>query len=311
MDKVRLGHTDEYVSELCLGTMYMGSKIDDKTSEALIEKYMDFGGTFIDTANNYAHWVPGFNGTESESFLGRWFTSAGKRAQVFLATKVGFDKKGIGRGLKYQQIIENCENSLKLMKTDYIDLYYAHTDDRSTPLEESMEAFYRLHRDGKIRFLGASNYTPWRFSDAQNICEKNGYLKFACLQNKFTYLRQTPCVMDRYHIVIDDDVMDFARDRELLLLAYSPLLQGFYTNTGRPVPGAYAGSFNEKRLEVLKSVAAEMGITLNRLVLAWMRAQSAEIAPIVSGSTVEQLEENLSALEVRIGLEQLEELNKA
>ncbi len=143
--------------------MYMGSRLDDGQSAVLLEKYLDLGGNFIDTANNYAHWVPGCEGTESESFLGRWFERRGRRSEVFLATKVGFDKHGVGKGLRREQIIANCEKSLRLLKTDYIDLYYAHTDDRNTPLEETLEAFDFLFRQGKIRHLGASNYVSWRY----------------------------------------------------------------------------------------------------------------------------------------------------
>ncbi len=312
MKQVKLGHTGERVSEFSLGTMYMGSKLGDEVSGAIIDQYIDCGGTFIDTANNYAHWIDGCNGTESEAFLGRWFKASGKRSKVFLATKVGFDKKGVGKGLKYQQIIENCEISLKLMQTDYIDLYYAHTDDRVTPLEESMEAFDRLHKEGKIRYLGASNYTPWRFADASNICEQKGFIKFCCLQDRFTYLRPVPRTLDRFHIDIGDDIMDFACDRDIPLLAYSPLLQGFYMDTTRSIPELCNGSYNLKRLEALKKVADEIGgVSLNQLVLAWMRAQKAEIIPLISGDTPEQVSENLKALSIVLTPEQLECLNNA
>ncbi|TAH65070.1 MAG: aldo/keto reductase, partial [Anaerolineaceae bacterium] len=296
MKKVKLGNTGELVSEYSLGTMYMGSRLDTATSDSIIEEYLSAGGNFIDTANNYAHWVEGCVGTESENYLGNWFERTGKRNEVFLATKVGFDKKGIGKGLKYQQIIENCEISLKLMKTDHIDLYYAHTDDRNTPLSETLEAFDRLHKDGKIRYLGASNYTAWRFADGMRISDEKGFIKFCCLQNRMTYLRPNPCVLDRFHIDIDDNIMDFSLDRDIPLLAYSPLLQGFYNDTKRPIPPLFNGSHNHARLEALLEVSKELEeFTLNQIVIAWMRSQKAEIIPLVTGDTAEQVRENFKA----------------
>lgn len=312
IEKVRLGKTPEMVSELALGTMYMGSRLSDEVSSSIIDQYMDMGGSFLDTANNYAHWVEGCWGTESESFLGRWFQKSGKRSQVFLATKVGFGKKGKGQGLKAKQIIENCDISLSLMKTDYIDLYYAHTDDRTTPLEESLEAFEQLRKAGKVRYLGASNYTPWRMEEARFYSEAKGYEPFVCLQERFTYLRPKPCVLDRFHIDLSDDVMDYACARDLTLLAYSPLLQGFYTDTSRPIPPLCHGDFNHDRLHTLEAVAGELeGVTLNQLVLKWMRSQPATVIPLISGDTKEQIKENIESLRVALTAEQLQRLNEA
>lgn len=312
MEKIMFGKSGEWVSEFALGTMYMGSRIPEEDSKNIIETYLDQGGNFIDTANNYAHWLDGCIGTESESFLGRWLQESGKRQKIFLATKVGFNSKINQKGLSAKQIIESCEKSLMLMNTDYIDLFYAHTDDRVTPLEESMEAFDRLKRQGKIRFLGASNYTNWRFADAVNVCRKKGYTEFVCLQNRFTYLRPTPCTLDRFHIEITDDVQDFACDRGIPLVAYSPLLQGYYVKGGDAVPPLYQGSHNQKRMEALKKTAEEIsGISMNQLVLLWMRRQKAEIIPLISGSRPAQIMENLKAVEFSLTEGQLAALNIA
>ncbi len=312
MDKVLFGKSGEWVSGFALGTMYMGSRISDKDSKDIIETYLEQGGNFVDTANNYAHWLDGCVGTESESFLGRWLKESGKRHEIFLATKVGFNSKVNQKGLSAKQIIESCEKSLMLMNTDYIDLYYAHTDDRITPLEESMEAFDILKRQGKIRFLGASNYTNWRFADAVHVCREKGYIEFSCLQNRFTYLRPLPCVLDRFHIEITDDVQDFACDREIPLIAYSPLLQGYYAKGGDEVPPLYRGSHNRKRMEALRKTAEEIGdISLNQLVLLWMRRQKAEMIPLISGSSPAQIVENLKAAEFSLTEEQLNVLNNA
>lgn len=318
MEKVLFGKSGEWVSEFALGTMYMGSRISDKDSKDIMETYLDRGGNFIDTANNYAHWLDGCVGTESESFLGRWLKESGKRHDIFLATKVGFNSKINQKGLSAKQIVESCEKSLTLMNTDYIDLLYAHTDDRVTPLEESMEAFDRLKRQGKIRFLGASNYTNWRFADAVDACRKKGYIEFACLQNRFTYLRPTPCTLDRFHIEINDDVQDFACDRGIPLVAYSPLLQGYYTSFTKDtkgkeaVPPLYQGDFNQKRMDALKKTAAEIdGISMNQLVLLWMRRQKAKIIPLISGSRPAQIVENLKATDFSLTEGQLDVLDNA
>lgn len=312
MKRILFGKTGEQVSEFALGTMYMGSRISDETSEEILEAYLEHGGNFIDTANNYAHWIEGCVGTESEAFLGRWLTKSKKRKQIFLATKVGFNSKINQKGLSARQIIESCETSLRLMNTDYIDLLYAHTDDRNTPLEESMEAFDTLKQQGKVRFLGASNYTNWRFSDAVNVCRKNGYMEFSCLQNRFTYLRPVPCTLDRFHIEITDDVQDFACDRQLPLVAYSPLLQGYYVRSDREFPSLYNGDYNKKRMETLKKTAKEMGdISLSQLVLLWMRSQNAEIIPLISGSRPAHILENMKAAEWSLTEEQLQRLNNA
>ena len=312
MRQIEFGVTNQIVSEFALGTMYMGSRIPDETSEYILDTYMYHGGNFIDTANNYAHWVENCVGTESESFLGRWFKKSGNRNKIFLATKVGFNSKINQKGLTAKQIIESCDKSLQLMNTDYIDLLYAHTDDRNTPLEESLEAFDKLKRQGKIRFLGASNYTNWRFADVIRVAEENDYIHFCCLQNRFTYLRPVPCTLDRFHIDITDDVQDFACDRQLPLLAYSPLLQGFYFRNDDNIPTLYDGDFNRKRMKVLRDVAEEIGgISLNQLVLLWMRHQKAEIIPLITGSRPGQIIENMDSVKYSLTDEQLQRLNNA
>jgi aryl-alcohol dehydrogenase-like predicted oxidoreductase len=311
MKTIALAGSGERVSEFALGTMYFGSRMDDRQSADILEKYLDLGGSFIDTANNYAHWVPGCEGTESESFLGRWFEKTGRRSEVFLATKVGFDRHGQGRGLRRGQIVENCEKSLQLLKTDRIDLYYAHTDDRNTPLEESLEAFDLLFRQGKIRHLGASNYVSWRYVDALGVSEDRGLVSFCCLQNQFSYLCRSPADFDPHHVAIDPTFLDLSAAHRFPLVAYSPLLRGFYADPAQPLPKEYDNWYNRKRLAALMKVKEEIGdVTPGRLVLAWMRAQKADIIPIISGSTVEQIADNLAAGNIGLTAGQVELLNR-
>src|SRR5690606_4556003 len=137
----KLGHTGVEVSVLCLGTMFLGTRNDTPSSHRILDSYLDAGGTFIDTANIYAHWVSGFRGGESETLLGEWMRERGNRSRLFIASKVGFGYPGVERGLTAQQIEAECEKSLRRLQVDTIDLYYAHVDDRITPLEESLAAF--------------------------------------------------------------------------------------------------------------------------------------------------------------------------
>ncbi len=161
MKTIPLGNTHAKVSQICLGTMYFGSTITQDTAYAILNEYIQAGGYFFDTANKYASWIDGCAGGESEALIGRWMKERHYRDKVFIATKVGLPMPGVKKGLKASQIIAECEHSLQRLGTDSIDLYYSHADDRDTPLEETLEAFNRLVRDGKARFLGASNYLAW------------------------------------------------------------------------------------------------------------------------------------------------------
>jgi aryl-alcohol dehydrogenase-like predicted oxidoreductase len=166
MRTVPLGNTGVEVSAFCLGTMYLGSREDKATSYRLLDQYVEAGGSFLDTANTYARWMPGCAGGESETLLGAWMRERKNRSRLFVATKVGFAYPGVERGLRAHQIQTECEKSLQRLRTDTIDLCQAHVDDRNTPMEETLEAFDRLVRAGKVRFVGASNFAVWRLEEA-------------------------------------------------------------------------------------------------------------------------------------------------
>ena len=165
------------VSPVCLGAMNFGSTTDRASSFAVLDAYVAAGGNFIDTSNNYAHWAG--SGDESETLLGEWFRERKCRDRIILATKEGFDRHGEGAGLKKKQILYWIDESLRKLGTDYIDLYYAHTDDYATPLEETMEAFDSLVKAGKVRVLGGSNYDTWRFADANHLAQERGFAPFS------------------------------------------------------------------------------------------------------------------------------------
>ena len=189
MQTVRLGNTELEVSPLCFGTDSIGSKIDAETSFQLLDLFCEAGGSFVDTANFYASWLPGCQGGESEGTLGRWLQQRGNRDQIVIASKLGFDYPGCAGGLSGTEIERECEKSLKRLQTDRIDLYYAHRDDPDTPLEETMEAFNRLIQAGKVRVIGASNLHVWRIAEANMVSRIHGWCQYRVVEQRHTYLR--------------------------------------------------------------------------------------------------------------------------
>ena len=186
MDTVPLGRSDAEVSELCLGTDYYGSRTPTETAHRLLDEFAAAGGTFLDTSNIYASWIPGFVGGESESTIGGWLASRRRRSQMFVATKVCGDYQDTPYGLRAVDIRRECERSLRRLRTDVIDLYYAHADDRSTPLEEIVEAFDGLVAAGKVRFVGASNWATWRLAESRQISVAGGWVSPAVLEYRHT-----------------------------------------------------------------------------------------------------------------------------
>ena len=311
MKTVRLGQTDVEVSALCLGTDSIGSRVDVETSFGLLDLFAERGGTFIDTANFYASWHPGCQGGESETTIGRWMKQRGNRDAMVIASKLGFDYPGCDGGLGTAAIERECEKSLTRLQTDRIDLHYAHRDDRDTPLEETMEAFDRLVRAGKVRAIGASNLHVWRIAEANTVSRINGWAQYGAVEQRHTYLRLRHGADFGPQICINDDLKDYSRSHGVTLVAYSILLQGAYTRDDRAVPAQFAGPEADVRLATLKAVADEVGATQSQVIIAWMRQNDPPVLPIVAGSQREQLLENIAALEVMLSDEQMQRLDAA
>ncbi|UCD50529.1 MAG: aldo/keto reductase [Phycisphaerales bacterium] len=311
MRKVGLADTNVTVSALCLGTDSIGSRIDKGTSFQLLDRYCEEGGNFLDTANFYASWLPDCRGGESETLLGTWMKERGNREQIVVASKLAFDYPGCDGGLSAAEIERECEKSLTRLKTDRIDLYYAHRDDRDIPLEETMEAFDHLVRAGKVRMLGASNLTVWRIAEANTVSRTNGWAAYSVVEQRHTYLRPRAGADFGPQICVNDDLKDYCRARGLTLIAYSTLLQGAYVRADRPIAAQYAGPDADARLTVLRDVADETGATANQVVLAWLRQSDPPVLPIIAVSRVEQLRENIGALEVRLSDDQMTRLDRA
>jgi aryl-alcohol dehydrogenase-like predicted oxidoreductase len=226
MRKVTLGTSGEKVSALCLGAMYFGTRNDAASSYALLDQYVAAGGSFIDTANIYAHWIPGFQGGESETVLGQWMRERGNRNDLFIASKVGFNYPGVGRGLSARQILTECDRSLQRLGIETIDLYYAHVDDFQTPLEETLEAFDRLVRTGKVRYIAASNFLAWRLEKARWTSRTNGWAEYCCIQQRYSYLRGKRGTSFDPQLEASDELVQYCRAERVTLLAYSPCWAG-------------------------------------------------------------------------------------
>ena len=311
MRTVPLGNTGVEVNAFCLGTMYFGNRTDRETSFQLLDQCVEAGGSFLDTANIYARWVPGFVGGESETLLGEWMRERKNRGQIFIATKVGFQYPGVERGLQADQIETECEKSLKRLGIDTIDLYYAHVDDRNTPIEEALEAFDRLVKAGKVRFIGASNFLAWRLEEARWVSQTHGWAEYCCIQQRYSYIRPKSGASFDPQIAANDDLLDYCRARGITMLAYSPLLTGAYTRADRSFAEQYLGPDTDARVAALHSVAKEVRATLNQVVYAWMIQSDPPVIPLVAASTAEQMEENLGALEIELSAEQMAQLNDA
>ena len=311
MRKLKLGSSDVEVSALCFGTDLIGSKIDRHTSFRLLDLFHESGGTFIDTGNFYAAWLPGCQGGESETTIGLWMKERGNRHEMAIASKLGFDYPGCAGGLSAAEIERECEKSLRRLGTDRLDLYYAHRDDPQTPLEETMEAFDRLIRTGKVRAIGASNLRAWRIAEANAVAGAHGWARYSAVEQRHTYLRPRHGADFGPQVCINEDLKGYCGAREITLIAYSTLLQGAYTRQDRAVPMQYAGADSDARLEVLRCVADEAGATLNQAVIAWMRQSSPPSLPIIAGSEPRQVAENIAALSVSLSADQMRRLDSA
>jgi len=311
MRKLGLGSSGVEVSALCFGTDLIGSKIDRETSFRLLDLFRENGGTFVDTGNFYAAWLPGCKGGESETTIGLWMKERGNRHDMAIASKLGFDYPGCQGGLSAAEIERECEKSLQRLGTDRLDLYYAHRDDPQTPLEETMEAFDRLIRAGKVRAIGASNLRAWRIAEANTVTGAHGWARYSVVEQRHTYLRPRHGADFGPQVCINEDLKGYCGSRNITLIAYSTLLQGAYTRQDRPVPMQYAGVDSDARLEVLRCVADEAGATLNQVVIAWMRQSDPPVLPIIAGSEPAQVAENIAALEVTLSGDQIRRLDVA
>jgi len=311
MKSVRLGRTDISVVNAPLGAMFLGTKQDRDESFALLDHYVSRGGNFIDSANIYAHWVgPQYRGGESETVLGDWMKARGNRNNLVIATKVGFGYSDVPQSLAARRIKEECDKSLKRLGIDAIDLYFAHVDDRSVPPEESLGAFAELVRAGKVRTIGASNFTPGRLATANAYAAANGLPRYEVLQPRHTYLRPRHDATFGAQLPLTADMIDHCRSAQISVMPYSSGLGGAYkVRADRPLPQQYQSADSTARLAALRDIAGEIKSTPHQIVFAWLAAQGA--LPLVAGSTTDQLSESLDAIDIPLTPEQVKRLDAA
>lgn len=297
------------VSEVALGAMNFGTITPEQEACRALDTYLDLGGNFIDTSNNYAHWAG--TGDESETVLGKWLKSRGCRDKIILATKVGFDRHGKGAGLRREQIEYWIDESLRKLNTDYIDLYYAHTDDPNTPIEETMEAFHRLVEKGKVRTLGSSNFDTWRIAQANLTAEAKGMTPYTVMQQRLTYLHPRAEIAPKYAFneTVNRERLRFLCAQNMPLVSYSCLCKGAYAAPDK-LPAEYLGG---ARLDFIRAMAADKGVGASALVVAWLtnlhRCEGfPRVIPLFSAST-EHLIENMRGLDIPLTDDELAGMN--
>ncbi|OKI06316.1 oxidoreductase [Streptomyces sp. CB02923] len=315
------GGSGPLVSALCLGALPFGTSVDEPTSFAILDRFAEAGGTFVDTADNYACWVPGGTGDESELLLGRWLRSRGARDRTVLATKVGArpdPSRGSEwpanlEGLGEKAVRDGIDGSLRRLGTDRVDLYYAHVEDRDVPLEETVGAFAGLVQDGTVDVLGVSNHATWRLAEARSIAAAQGLPGFRAVQQRHTYLRPRYGAESGLQRETDEELLDYAaaHDEDLTLLGYSTLMHGAYARPERPLPERYDHPGSVARLRVVREVAAEAGATVNQVVLSWLMGGRVPVVPVLGVSSVTQLDECLAALDLQLDAVQRARLDTA
>jgi aryl-alcohol dehydrogenase-like predicted oxidoreductase len=313
----------DMIDNLALGAMFFGTLTDERRSLEILDRFVDAGGVWIDTANCYSFWVDptGFGG-QGEALLGRWLASRpGVRDRVKISTKVGCEPTVAGRfpetaeGLSSGVIKSGIEGSLRRLGTDHVELYWAHKPDPATPLEETAAAFGELVSAGTVGRLGCSNYPVWQVERARQIARAHGSAGFTAVQQHHTYLQPRPgtrpTVVHRFGAVTDEVLHYLEHHRDMALWAYTPLLSGRYTRADKPLPAEYDHPGTARRLAALDQIAAETGTNRNRVVLAWLTGGNPAAMPIVGVSTVEQLDEAVAGVSLELTAEQRERLDSA
>ncbi|WP_031164206.1 aldo/keto reductase [Streptosporangium roseum] len=295
---------------LCLGGNVFGWTADRDASFAVLDAYVEAGGNFVDTADSYSQWVPGHPGGESETIIGEWMAARGNRDRIVVATKVG--SLASRPGLSAANIRAAAEDSLRRLRTDHIDLYWAHIDDAGTPLEETLGAFDSLIREGKVRNIGASNYGPERLAEALAISDRNGLARYGVLQQPYNLVERD----------YEGPLRDVVIAEGLTSTPYHGLARGFLTGKYRPgveVDSPRAGQASAylktergpRVLEALDKVAAAHDVAPAAVALAWLAAQPTVAAPIASARDVEQLRPLLAVAGLTLGEDELAMLDVA
>lgn len=298
-----LGRSSLQVSPLCFGGNVFGWTVDEATSFSLLDAWLDAGFNFIDTADVYSRWAPGHTGGESETIIGKWLKASGKRDRVVLATKVGMDMGDGKVGLKPAYIRQAVEDSLRRLQTDHIDLYQSHKDDESTPLAETLEAYAALIQEGKVRVIGASNYSAERLAEALDASRRLGLPRYESLQPLYN-------LYDRAGF--EAELAPLCLQEGIGVISFYALAAGFLTGKYRSAAdeaksargkNTTAKYLNERGLRILAAldeVAARLNSTPARVAVAWLLAQPGVTSPIASATSLAQLADLVAATRLRL-----------
>jgi aryl-alcohol dehydrogenase-like predicted oxidoreductase len=308
-----LGHSGIQVGALAFGGNVFGWTADEPTSFQLLDAFVDSGLNLIDTADVYSTWVPGHVGGESETVIGNWLKKTGKRDKVVIATKVGKPMPQDRKGLSRKCIEQAVEDSLRRLQTDYIDLYQSHDDDPNTPLEETLEAFGDLVKKGKVRAIGASNYSGERLSQALQASKASHLARYQTLQPEYNL-----CAREKF----ENELLPVCQREEVGVIPYFSLASGFLTGKYRseqdlsksPRGQGIKKFLNERGFRILSAldgVAKNAGATPAQVALAWLIAQPTITAPLVSATSVTQWKELLPAANLKLTAEELSTLQTA
>ena len=311
METRKLGFAGPDVPVICLGGNVYGWTLPEAEAFRQLDAALDAGLNFVDTADVYSRWVPGHSGGESETIIGKWFAKTGKRKHVILATKVGMEMGEGKKGLKAAYIRQAVEDSLQRLQTDYIDIYQAHKDDPETRLEETLGAFDELVKQGKVRFIGASNYSGARLEEALETSRKHGFASYTSLQPHYNLVERPD---------FESDLLPVVEKYGLGVIPYFSLAAGFLTGKYRSKQDTekaareamvqkYLNDWGFAVVAALDEVAHTHGSTPARVALAWLLAQPGVTAPIASATNVKQLADLVEATKLKLDVESIQKLN--
>jgi len=309
----KLGRSGLEVSPLAFGGNVFGWTVDEEASMQLLDRFVEEGFNFIDTADMYSRWAPGNEGGESERIIGKWLKRSGKRDQVIIATKVGMEMGPDKKGLAPAYIRSAVEDSLKRLQTDYIDLYQSHIDDEATPLADTLGAYDELIKAGKVRAIGASNYSAERFEEALGVSKQHNLPRYESMQPNYN-------LYDRADF--ESKLQEVCARNEVGVISYFSLASGFLTGKYRSADdlankareGMVKKYLNERGFRILgalDTVAKDTSSTPARVAIAWLIAQPGITAPIASATSLPQLEELFSATRLKLDAGHLDVLDAA
>lgn len=315
IETIPFGQSDIQITPLIFGGNVFGWTLDEPKSFQILDDFVDKGFNAIDTSNNYSHWVPGNNGGESETIIGNWLERRGGRDQVILMTKVGgrfgYDSKP---NVKGAYIKEQVEESMRRLKTDYIDLYQTHYDDEVTPIEETLRAYEDLIKEGKVRFIGASNISPERLVGSLDIAEDKNLPKYISLQPEYN-------LFDRAKF--ENIYQKLALEKQIAVIPYYSLASGFLsgkyqseedfskTARGKGIKDKYWNDRGRQIVQAQKEIAEKYNVSPSAVALAWLLAQPSITAPIASATKSEHIVAFVDALQLKLAEEEIQKLTEA